>query len=176
MKQRTKQKLEERVGDNVKKKSRIDIIGQNGNTGEHYEEVDAMPNGRWNWWDDGEDKELAKRVEKMREKEETTREKLSYYDAKAELVELAEEDQSVLKKESDISKCWDQNEAARRKMNRHNAYNAKFWIYEEKRYGTWEESQEFYRKQDKKEARLRASSFSQSKEGRTFRGHLVAEE
>ena len=112
----------------------------------------------------------------MREKEETTQEKLSYYDAKAELVELAEEDQSVLKKESDISKCWDQNEAARRKMNRHNAYNAKFWIYEEKRYGTWEESQEFYRKQDKKEARLRASSFAQSKEGRTFRGHLVAEE
>ena len=136
MKQRTKQKLEERVGENVKKKSRIDIIGQNGNTGEHYE---AMPNARWNWYGEGED-------------------------------------QPVLKNEPNISKCWDQNEAARRKMNRHNAYNAKFWIYEEKRYGTWEDSQEFYRKQDKKEARLRASSFAQSKEGRTFRGHLVAEE
>ena len=136
MKQRTKQKLEERVGENVKKKSRIDIIGQNGNTGEHYE---AMPNARWNWYGEGED-------------------------------------QPVLKNESNISKCWDQNEAARRKMNRHNAYNAKFWIYEEQRYGTWEDSQKFYRKQDKKEARLRASSFAQSKEGRTFRRHLVAEE
>ena len=61
-------------------------------------------------------------------------------------------------------------------MNKHNVYNAQFWIYEEKRYGTWEDSQEFYRKQDKKEARLRASSFAQSKEGRAFRGHLVAEE
>ena len=28
-----------------KKKSRIDIIGQNGNTGEHYEELN-----RGNWW------------------------------------------------------------------------------------------------------------------------------
>ena len=115
---------------------RMDIIGQNGNTGEHYE---AMPNARWNWYGEGEDR-------------------------------------PVLKKEPDISKCWDQNEEARRKMNRHKAYNAKFWIYEEKRYGTWEESQEFYRKQDKKEARLCASSFAQSKEGRTFRRHLVDEE
>ena len=36
-----------------KEKSRIDIIGQNGNTGEHYEEV--MPNERWNWYGEGED-------------------------------------------------------------------------------------------------------------------------
>ena len=32
--------------------------------------------------------------------------------------------------------------------NEHNIYNAKFWIYEEKRFGTWEESQKFYRKLD----------------------------
>ena len=44
-----------------KKKSRIDIIGQNGNTGEHYEELN-----RGNWWglaDDWEDepvKEIPK--------------------------------------------------------------------------------------------------------------------
>ncbi len=29
-------------------KSRIDIIGQNGNDGEHYDKV--PPDGRWNWW------------------------------------------------------------------------------------------------------------------------------
>ena len=37
-----------------------------------------------------------------------------------------------------------------------NIYNAKFWIYEEKRFGTWKESQEFYRKLDEKE-RLQAT-------------------
>ena len=138
MKQRTKQKLEERVGDNVKKKSRIDIIGQNGNTGEHYE---AMPNARWNWYGEGED-------------------------------------QPVLKKESDISKCWDQNEEARRKMNRHKAYNAKFWIYEEQRYGTWEESQDFYKNQHKQEERIRAASVANQlspAELRAVRDRLVAE-
>ena len=104
-------------------KSRIDIIGQNGNTGEHYEEVqEAMPNGRWNWYGEGED-------------------------------------EPVYKRESNISKCWDQNEKARRKMNRYGGYNAKFWIFEEKRYGTWEESQEFYRKQDEEQKRIRTASF-----------------
>ena len=144
MKQRTKTKLEEKIkqqqqaepwlfrhGDKVKKKSRMDIIGQNGNTGEHYDE--AMPNGRWNWYGEGEDQPV----------------------------------------QSNVSKCWDQNEAARRKMNRHSAYNAKFWIYEEKRFGTWEESQEFYRQQDKKERLLRASSFLSTEEGRTLRADLV---
>ena len=121
-----------RYGDNkVKKKSRMDIIGQNGNTGEHYDE--AMPNGRWNWYGEGEDQPV----------------------------------------QSNISKCWDQNEAARRKMNRHSAYNAKFWIYEEQRFGTWEESQEFYRQQDRKEKALRASSFLGSEEGRALRADLV---
>ena len=121
-----------RYGDKkVKKKSRMDIIGQNGNTGEHYDE--AMPNGRWNWYGEGEDQPV----------------------------------------ESNISKCWDQNEAARRKMNRHSAYNAKFWIYEEQRFGTWEESQEFYRQQDKKERLLRASSFLSTEEGRALRADLV---
>ena len=121
-----------RYGDNkVKKKSRMDIIGQNGNTGEHYDE--AMPNGRWNWYGEGEDQPV----------------------------------------QSNISKCWDQNEAARRKMNRHSAYNAKFWIYEEQRFGTWEESQEFYRQQDRKEKALRASSFLSTEEGRTLRADLV---
>jgi len=103
-----------------KEKSRMDIIGQNGNTGEHYEE--AMPNGRWNWYGEGED-------------------------------------EPVYKRESNISKCWDQNEKARRKMNRYGGYNAKFWIFEEKRYGTWEESQEFYRKQDEEQKRIRTASF-----------------
>ena len=44
------------------KKSRIDIIGQNGNTGEHYAEVEkAQLNNRGNWygladdWDKEED-------------------------------------------------------------------------------------------------------------------------
>ena len=31
----------------------MDVIGQNGNTGEHYEE--SMPNARWNWYGEGED-------------------------------------------------------------------------------------------------------------------------
>jgi len=34
-----------------KGKSRMDIIGQNGNDGDHYEHV---PDGRWNWYGDGE--------------------------------------------------------------------------------------------------------------------------
>ena len=148
MKQRTKTRLEEKIkqqqqaepwlfryGDEkVKKKSRMDVIGQNGNTGEHYEE--AMPNARWNWYGEGED-------------------------------------QPVLKSQSDISKCWDQNEKARRKMNRHSAYNAKFWIYEEQRYGTWEESQIFYKKQAEKERRIRAASFLSTEEGRALRADLV---
>jgi hypothetical protein len=58
-------------------------------------------------------------------------------------------------------------------MSRHGAYSAKFWIYEEKRFGTWEESQEFYRQQDKKERLLRASSFLSTEEGRTLRADLV---
>ena len=33
------------IEQNKKRKSRIDIIGQNGNTGEHYEELN-----RGNWW------------------------------------------------------------------------------------------------------------------------------
>ena len=126
-----------RYGDEkVKKKSRMDIIGQNGNTGEHYDE--AMPNGRWNWYGEGEDQPV----------------------------------------QSNISKCWDQNEAARRKMNRHSAYNAKFWIYEEQRYGTWEESQEFYKNQHKQEERIRAASVANQlspAELRAVRDRLVAE-
>ena len=150
MKQRTKTKLEEKIkqqqqaepwlfryGDSkVKKKSRMDIIGQNGNTGEHYDE--AMPNGRWNWYGEGEDQPV----------------------------------------QSNISKCWDQNEAARRKMNRHSAYNAKFWIYEEKRFGTWEESQNFYKRQYEKEKLLRAASVANSlsaEELEAVRDRLVAE-
>ncbi len=87
MKQRTKQKLEEKIEWD---EERMDIIGQNGNDGEHYEEIEPMPNGRWNWWDEGEDKELTKRVDKIREREEAARKKLNYYSAKAELVEEGE--------------------------------------------------------------------------------------
>ena len=172
MKQRTKLKLEEKIkqqqqaepwlfrhGDKVKKKkSRMDIIGQNGNTGEHYEEEtpwlweDSMPNARWNWYGEGEDQPV----------------KMGPCSAHARDQEKWESEGR-----SDISKCWDQNEAARRKMNRHKAYNAKFWIYEEQRFGTWEESQEFYRQQDKKERLLRASSFLSTEEGRTLRADLV---
>tara|TARA_B100000965_G_scaffold396227_1_gene410845 strand:- start:1024 stop:1338 length:315 start_codon:yes stop_codon:yes gene_type:complete len=36
-----------------KMKSRMDIIGQNGNDGEHY---DQMPDGRWNWYGEAEEK------------------------------------------------------------------------------------------------------------------------
>ena len=40
------------------KKSRIDIIGQNGNTGEHYDKVQPKPeDGRWNWWGLAEEEE-----------------------------------------------------------------------------------------------------------------------
>jgi len=113
-------------------KSRIDIIGQNGNTGEHYEEVqEAMPNGRWNWYGEGEDEPVYK--------EDTLGGKAANL--------------------KNMSKCFDQNEAARKKMNRYKGYNAKFWIFEEKRYGTWEESQEFYRKQDEEQKRIRTASF-----------------
>ena len=106
MKQRTKTKLEEKIkqqqqaepwlfrhGDKKvkKKKSRMDIIGQNGNTGEHYEEIEeAMPNGRWNWWDRGEDKDLTEEIWKVRELEEAARKKFNYYDAKAALAEEGE--------------------------------------------------------------------------------------
>lgn len=37
-----------------KSKSRMDIIGQNGNDGEHY---DQMPDGRWNWYGAEEEEE-----------------------------------------------------------------------------------------------------------------------
>ena len=58
-------------------------------------------------------------------------------------------------------------------MSRHSAYNAKFWIYEEQRYGTWEESQIFYKKQAEKERRIRAASFLSTEEGRALRADLV---
>ena len=80
-----------------KKKSRMDIIGQNGNTGEHYEET--MPNERWNWYGEGEDQPVkmgpcsahARDQERweVHELEEAAR-KRSYYDLKAELVEEGE--------------------------------------------------------------------------------------
>ena len=75
-------------------------------------------------------------------------------------------------------KVHDQNEEARKKMNRHSAYNAKFWIFEEKRYGTWEESQEFYRNQEKEQKRVRATSVANSlstEELAAVRDRLVAE-
>ena len=49
------------------------------------------------------------------------------------------------------SKVLDQEEKARKEMNKSNIYKAKFWIYEEKRLATWEEHQEFYRNLDKKQ-------------------------
>ena len=64
-------------------------------------------------------------------------------------------------------------EKARIKMNKHNVYNAKFWIYEEQRYGTWDESKTFYGKQAEKDRRLRATSFADTKEGQAFRKYLV---
>ena len=45
----------------MSKKSRIDIIGQNGNTGEHYDEVPLNQprpaDGRWKWWGLAEEEE-----------------------------------------------------------------------------------------------------------------------
>ena len=67
----------------------------------------------------------------------------------------------------------DLQEEARIKMNKHNVYNAKFWIYEEQRYGTWDESKTFYGKQAEKDRRLRATSFADTKEGQAFRKYLV---
>jgi hypothetical protein len=83
-----------------KKKSRMDIIGQNGNTGEHYEEVEeAMPNERWNWYGEGEDQPVKmgpcsahardQQRWEVHELEEAAR-KRSFYDLKAELVEEGE--------------------------------------------------------------------------------------
>ena len=63
-------------------------------------------------------------------------------------------------------------------MSRHSGYNAKFWIFEEKRYGTWEESQEFYRNKDKEQKRIRAASVANSlstEELAAVRDRLVAE-
>tara|TARA_A100001015_G_scaffold181179_1_gene201659 strand:- start:680 stop:967 length:288 start_codon:yes stop_codon:yes gene_type:complete len=91
-------------------KSRIDIIGQNGNTGEHYEDTH-----------------------------------------------------------------WTEQEV---EMERYSGYNAKFWIFEEQRYGTWEESQEFYSRQAEEEKRIRARSFANSlstEELAAVRDRLVAE-
>ena len=131
--------------------SRMDIIGQNGNTGEHYEdthwadekiESEAMPNGRWNWYGEGEDQPVWK--------EDTLEERMI--------------------------KCKDQNEEARVKMERYSGYNAKFWIFEEKRYATWEESQAFYSEQAKEEARVRATSLIDNltnEERLAFRDRLV---
>jgi hypothetical protein len=129
----------------------MDIIGQNGNTGEHYEdthwadekiESEAMPNGRWNWYGEGEDQPVWK--------EDTLEERMI--------------------------KCKDQNEEARVKMERYSGYNAKFWIFEEKRYATWEESQAFYSEQAKEEARVRATSLIDNltyEEKLAFRDRLV---
>ena len=64
-------------------------------------------------------------------------------------------------------------EEARIKMNKHNIYKAKFWIYEEQRYGTWDESKTFYKKQAEKDGRVCAASFANTKEGRAFRKYLV---
>lgn len=130
-----------------KNKSRIDIIGQNGNTGEHYEE--AMPNGRWNWYGEGEDEPVWK---------------VGPCSAHAY--------------QQDRWAVEDQNMEALKKMQRHSAYNAKFWIFEEKRYGTWEESQEFYRNQEKEQKRVRAASVANSlstEELAAVRDRLVAE-
>ena len=53
----------ERTMIDQKKKSRIDIIGQNGNDGEHYAEVEkAQLNNRGNWYglaDDWDKEEYA---------------------------------------------------------------------------------------------------------------------
>ena len=48
-----------------KMKSRIDIIGQNGNTGEHYEELN-----RGNWWglaDDWEDEDRLAEIKRQQD-------------------------------------------------------------------------------------------------------------
>lgn len=67
----------------------------------------------------------------------------------------------------------DLQEEARIKMNKHNIYKAKFWIYEEQRYGTWDESKAFYEKQTEEDGRVCAASFANTKEGRAFRKYLV---
>ena len=73
----------------------------------------------------------------------------------------------------DIWAVHDLQEKARIKMNKHNIYNAKFWIYEEQRYGTWDESKTFYKKQAEKDRRVRAASFLSTEEGRALRADLV---
>ena len=76
------------------------------------------------------------------------------------------------------SKVLDQEEKARKGMNTPNIYKAKFWIFEEKRYGTWEESQEFYRSLDEEkrvqttEAYIRQHLSSRPSSGTSASGDL----
>ena len=58
------------IKEDKKMKSRIDVIGQNGNDGEHYAEVEkAQLNNRGNWygladdWDESDDIEALKKEE-----------------------------------------------------------------------------------------------------------------
>ena len=57
-----------------KKKSRIDIIGQNGNTGEHYEELN-----RGNWWGLADDWDTSDEWDESDEIEASKRD--TYYGA-----------------------------------------------------------------------------------------------
>ena len=63
-----------------KMKSRMDIIGQNGNTGEHYEET---PN-RGNWWGLADDWDKEDEIKKQQDKAEPGmfRYELSEYEKK----------------------------------------------------------------------------------------------
>ena len=60
-----------------KKKSRIDIIGQNGNTGEHYEELN-----RGNWWGLADDWDTSDEWDESDEIEASKNEKIYKVDGR----------------------------------------------------------------------------------------------
>ena len=60
-----------------KKKSRIDIIGQNGNTGEHYEELN-----RGNWWGLADDWDTSDEWDESDEIEASKNEKVYKVDGR----------------------------------------------------------------------------------------------
>ena len=70
---------------------RMDIIGQNGNTGEHYEDI--MPNYRWNWYGEGEDAPVRKKIAPCSGhayEQDRWEEANNYYATKAEMVKEGE--------------------------------------------------------------------------------------
>ena len=73
----------EMIEQSKKMKSRIDIIGQNGNTGEHYAEVEKEQiNSRGNWYGLAEDWDTSDEWDESDEIEASKKNELSDYEKK----------------------------------------------------------------------------------------------